>query len=142
VIRSRDLIRGALTALGLAGPVIDDGVLMVSELVTNALQHAQGPYELRLNRTDETVVCEVVDGSPVVPPIAGQSDACRTLAEIDATDDRARLEMGRGLEVVCRLSGGCWGATETTTCTTRPATTAKAVWFALALTLEIHRDEA
>ncbi|MBO3750538.1 ATP-binding protein [Streptosporangiaceae bacterium NEAU-GS5] len=131
VMRSRDLVRGALTALGLAEPAVDDGVLMVSELVTNALRHAQGPYELRLRRGDESVVCEVVDGSPAVPPLPRNAAACRTLAEIDSTDDQARLEMGRGLDVVWQLSGGrCGTGPTTTTCS---ETAAKAVWFALTL---------
>ncbi|MFD8232956.1 SpoIIE family protein phosphatase [Streptomyces sp. NPDC059696] len=41
--------------------------LIVSELVTNAIRHAQGPVRLRLIRTDNRIVCSVSDGSNTSP---------------------------------------------------------------------------
>ncbi|MFJ7336363.1 SpoIIE family protein phosphatase [Streptomyces sp. NPDC101116] len=41
--------------------------LIVSELVTNAIRHAQGPVRLRLIRTDNRLVCSVSDCSNTSP---------------------------------------------------------------------------
>jgi hypothetical protein len=135
VIRGRALIRGAFTVLGLPEEIVDDAVLMVSELVTNALRYACPPYELRMYLDERTVACEVVDGLEFLPNLPSAGHAHLTLAEIDAIDfhDLARLEMGRGLEVVTRLSGGRCTARLTTTCTTRQVLPAKAVGFVLTL---------
>ena len=133
VIRCRDLARGAFTVLGMPPDVVDDAVVMVSELVTNAIQHAYGPYELRLYRSRTSVVCEVVDGSEVLPEVPPRSGPPLTLSDIDAIGDFERLETGRGLDVVNRLSGGrCW-AHHTKTRTTSPVVSGKCVAFALDL---------
>ncbi|SDQ72906.1 ATP-binding protein [Thermostaphylospora chromogena] len=133
VMRSRDLIRGAYTTLGMAPEVVDDAVVMVSELVTNAIQHACGPYELRLYRRGTSVVCEVVDGSHVLPRVPPPPGPPLTLGDIDAIADFERLETGRGLDVVNRLSGGrCW-THPTKTRTTDPVVMGKCVAFALDL---------
>jgi anti-sigma regulatory factor (Ser/Thr protein kinase) len=42
-------------------------VLVASELVTNALQHASGPIVMVLQQRDETVLVEVADVSPALP---------------------------------------------------------------------------
>jgi anti-sigma regulatory factor (Ser/Thr protein kinase) len=47
----------------------DDVVLIVSELVTNALLHGAGPPSLRLSGTTVRVRIEVTDHSPVLPAI-------------------------------------------------------------------------
>ncbi|MGJ5749943.1 PAS domain S-box-containing protein [Streptomyces puniciscabiei] len=41
--------------------------LVVSELVTNAIRHAEGPVRLRLIRERAAVICEVSDGSATAP---------------------------------------------------------------------------
>lgn len=67
-------------------------MLVVSELVTNAMRHAYPPVALLLARTaEDTVVIEVTDGGP--RPTA----AC-------STDGLA--EGGRGTSIVAALSAG------------------------------------
>ncbi|MFF3585309.1 SpoIIE family protein phosphatase [Streptomyces mirabilis] len=82
--------------------------LVVSELVTNAIRHAAGPVRLRLIR-DETLVCEVSDGSSTSPHLR-----------------RARLqdEGGRGLFMVAELTQR-WG--------TRHTRAGKTIWAEQAL---------
>ncbi|MGW0374177.1 SpoIIE family protein phosphatase [Streptomyces coeruleorubidus] len=75
--------------------------LVVSELVTNAIRHAQPPIQLRLIH-DNTLICEVSDGGNTAPHLR-----------------RARTydEGGRGLLLVAQLTGrwgtrqGAWGKT-------------------------------
>ncbi|MFJ4984447.1 ATP-binding SpoIIE family protein phosphatase [Streptomyces sp. NPDC088732] len=68
-------------------------VLIVSELVTNAIRHAQPPLHLRLIRCDACLTCEVTDGSTTTPHLR----RARTLDE-----------GGRGLFIVAQLT--CrWG---------------------------------
>ncbi|THA73456.1 ATP-binding protein [Streptomyces sp. A0642] len=45
----------------------DSLVLVVSELVTNALRHGGGRYAMALSATDDVVTVEVSDPSPVPP---------------------------------------------------------------------------
>ncbi|WP_285574185.1 ATP-binding protein [Streptomyces sp. RTGN2] len=45
----------------------DSLVLVVSELVTNALRHGGGQYTLALSATEDTVTAEVSDRSPALP---------------------------------------------------------------------------
>ncbi|MGW4896212.1 SpoIIE family protein phosphatase [Kitasatospora sp. NPDC004240] len=78
--------------------------LMVSELVTNAVQHANRPITLSLVRTTR-LRCEVGDDSPLLPRPR------RTGPE----DER-----GRGLQIVARCADR-WGATR--------LGTGKVVWF-------------
>ncbi|MFI0815255.1 SpoIIE family protein phosphatase [Streptomyces sp. NPDC021098] len=77
--------------------------LVVSELVTNAIRHAEGPIQLRLIR-DRTLICEVSDASSTSPHMR-----------------RARLsdEGGRGLLLVAQLTQR-WG--------TRHTHTGKTIW--------------
>ncbi|WP_167542436.1 ATP-binding SpoIIE family protein phosphatase [Streptomyces himastatinicus] len=77
--------------------------LVVSELVTNAIRHAEGPIQLRLIR-DRTLICEVSDASSTAPHMR-----------------RARLsdEGGRGLLLVAQLTQR-WG--------TRHTHTGKTIW--------------
>ncbi|HEU5155596.1 MAG TPA: ATP-binding protein [Streptosporangiaceae bacterium] len=134
VRRTRELMRGALVALGFDAETVGDGVVMVSELVTNAIRHARPPYELRLSCDEDTLTCEVVDASPVLPPIPGADGGPHlTLAGIDAANDADLLAGGRGLEIVSRLSGGRCGALPVMLRTSRPPICGKSVWFALDL---------
>src|SRR5690348_7682537 len=70
--------------------------LVVSELVTNAIRHAQSPIQLRLIR-DRTLICEVSDGSSTAPHLRRA---------------RAFDEGGRGLLLVSRLALR-WGTRQT-----------------------------
>ncbi|MEH0630736.1 SpoIIE family protein phosphatase [Streptomyces stelliscabiei] len=82
--------------------------LVVSELVTNAIRHAQPPVRLRLIH-DRSLICEVSDASSTAPHMR-----------------RARSydEGGRGLLLVAQLTRR-WG--------TRPTPTGKTIWTEQAL---------
>ena len=84
-----------LTAWGLDDAAFITG-LVVSELVTNAIRHAEGPIQLRLIR-DRTLICEVSDGSSTAPHLRRA---------------RAFDESGRGLLLVSRLTQR-WGTRQT-----------------------------
>ncbi|UGQ12020.1 ATP-binding protein [Yinghuangia sp. ASG 101] len=105
-----------LAELGVS-ELIDDGRLLVSELVANALEHATGAISLRILRSDEGAHCEVVDGGPYrhAPPGQAPPAGPRHAAE-DAS------ESGRGLLLVAALAAA-WGI--------EPRGAGKAVWFDL-----------
>jgi hypothetical protein len=107
--RARAAVREQLHDWDLA-ELADSAVLMVGELVTNALRHSHGrPVELRLIRGD-TLLCEVDDDDHELP----------TLLNAGPTD-----EFGRGLRVVSTLARE-WGTSRTGA--------GKTVWFELTLT--------
>ncbi|TMR88668.1 ATP-binding protein [Nonomuraea basaltis] len=81
--------------------------LLVSELVTNAIEHARGIVRLTLTAVGDRLRCEVEDCSPRLP---------RHRRALD--DD----EGSRGLHLVDALSSG-WGSTRTSS--------GKVVWFEL-----------
>ncbi|MGH3329268.1 MAG: ATP-binding protein [Streptomycetales bacterium] len=91
VARARALTCSQLRAWGL-DHLTDCAVLLVSELVTNAVIHGGGPTLLRLT-FDATLRVEVRDLSPAAPRLryAGPDELG-----------------GRGLQLVDRLSQ-CWG---------------------------------
>lgn len=106
--RARRLVRAQLRRWGLE-PLVETAELLVSEVVTNALRHAQGDrLALRLVRSD-VLQCEVEDAEHTLPTLlsAGRDD-----------------EFGRGLAVVSALSRE-WGAARTGA--------GKSVWFELTL---------
>lgn len=106
--RARRLVRGQLASWGLAS-VTETVELLVGEVVTNAIRHADGRRaELRLVRA-ESLVCEVADDDHTLP----------TLLDTSGDD-----EAGRGLRVVSALSRE-WGTSRTAG--------GKTVWFELAL---------
>jgi anti-sigma regulatory factor (Ser/Thr protein kinase) len=84
---------------------MQDVLLMVSEVVTNACMHTVGPMELQLDRTDERLRIEVTDPSPT-PPVP--------------RNPTPGLPGGYGLQVVDRLSRA-WGYA--------PRGDGKVVWF-------------
>lgn len=75
--------------------LIDDIRLVVSELATNALGHAQTPFVVALQEDDRVVLLTVQDGSPAVPVRADANS-------LDAG--------GRGLSIVDLVSPD-WGVT-------------------------------
>ncbi|MFC9594127.1 ATP-binding protein [Streptomyces sp. NPDC056944] len=83
----------------------EDALLLVSEIVTNALTHGGVPYELRLDRTDGRLRVQVSDTSPVRPRAHGRHHADRP--------------SGHGLYLLGRLSAA-WGC--------RPRGRGKTVW--------------
>ncbi|MFI6698167.1 SpoIIE family protein phosphatase [Streptomyces sp. NPDC050509] len=109
VRRARRLVRDRLLGWDLPGTVVDTAELMVSELVTNAVNHARSRrVGLRLVRTD-ALLCEVLDDEPAPATLlsAGRSD-----------------EFGRGLRVVSALARE-WGSSS--------SAHGKTVWFEQAL---------
>jgi len=108
VARCRALVRETLAAWTLDG-LIETVELLVSELVTNAIQHAGGEIRLRLQREDGTLLCEVCDTTRTPPE----------LQELSATAER-----GRGIVLVNELSRR-WGY--------RRTASGKVVWFTLRL---------
>lgn len=92
---ARALVRALLPAWGL-GPVVDDAELVVSELVSNAVEHAPGSdtYELEVAQRDAGVRISLVDGSSIKPVVA------------ELAHDRPR---GRGMRIVEALTHA-WGA--------------------------------
>lgn len=112
---ARTALSCALDQLGYDGETIQDAALAVSELVANAVEHAVGPYELRLRATAESVVCEVEDHDPRVPKVLPlQPVALYEPAEehrgsgLDALAS-VLAERGRGLGIVHVLTQGAWG---------------------------------
>jgi serine/threonine-protein kinase RsbW len=65
-------LRHALTACaqaaGLGDQRLDDFVLAVNELITNAVRHGGGTGQLRLWRAGHALVCEVSDGGAGIGP--------------------------------------------------------------------------
>src|SRR5262245_1737399 len=115
--RARVLVVDTLTTLAVPAETIGDAELMVSELATNAHQHADGhmPYELWLNVVDDReLFCAIFDTLQVC-----------TLAAVTTLE---KCDFGRGLGIVAELSRGRWGM-----CRTRsrraPHVAGKAVWF-------------
>jgi serine phosphatase RsbU (regulator of sigma subunit)/anti-sigma regulatory factor (Ser/Thr protein kinase) len=107
VRRARALVHASLSSWGLAA-ISDTTELLVSELVTNAVQHGRGPVRLRLLR-GTTLVIEVADSS-LAPPLLRLPDPL--------------AEMGRGLQLIKSLAQR-WGI--------RREADGKIVWCELAI---------
>jgi PAS domain S-box-containing protein len=95
VADTRNQVAVRLTGWGLDDAAFITG-LIVSELVTNAIRHAESPIQLRLIR-DRTLICEVSDGSSTAPHLRRA---------------RALDEGGRGLLLVSQLTQR-WGTRQT-----------------------------
>ncbi len=99
-----------------AAPVVDDVVLVTSELVANAVDAQSSRLILRLDvhHTSTTVVVE--DDAPGTPTVVAPTE----------TDER-----GRGLVIVSRMATG-WGV--------QPADVGKQVWARLPVDPPFERD--
>ncbi|MGA5820950.1 ATP-binding protein [Kitasatospora sp. NPDC094028] len=96
--------------------VVEDVLLMVSELVTNACLHAPGgPRELRLHWDGDRLRAEVTDASPVPTRLRPNADPGRP--------------GGHGLRVVDRLARA-WGSL--------PDGGGKRVWLEVSSPLDGH----
>lgn len=84
---------------------VDTAVLLVSELVTNAVLHARSPFSVLVEEASDVVRVEVRDGSPVPPRMHRFSATSAT---------------GRGLRLLDRLARA-WGVEATPN--------GKCVWF-------------
>jgi anti-sigma regulatory factor (Ser/Thr protein kinase) len=92
VRKARELIR-TLYAQGGVRADPDIVLLLVSELVSNAVLHAQGTVEVSAREVGDVLRVEVRDGSSVLPQVHDHS--------VDSTN-------GRGLRLVERLADR-WG---------------------------------
>ena len=93
-----------LADLGVDGEVAADALLVVSELVSNAVLYGSAPIELRIRRERADLVIMVSDGEVLRP----------TMRAVDPS-----AVGGRGLQLVAALSSR-WG--------TRPTGAGKSVW--------------
>ncbi|MEP7026153.1 MAG: GAF domain-containing protein, partial [Actinomycetota bacterium] len=118
---ARRFVRDTLAAWPLAGTaaahaeLVDDAVLLTSELVTNAVVHAGTPVQVTCRLADTVVEVVVLDRHPVqlVPD------------RVQGEQVPAERTSGRGLLLPAELASS-WGVTY--------ARTAKAVWFRLGIT--------
>ncbi|WP_329521778.1 ATP-binding protein [Spirillospora sp. NBC_01491] len=135
---ARRVLADALAELGVARDTIGDAALMVSELATNAHQHAGGhvPHELWLYQDEPDDRPPGEPGRPAEAGGAGEAGEIRC-AVFDAFAD-ARLpgyswtsgDCGRGIGIVHELSAGRWGMLRTLS-RLGPEVRGKAVWFAI-----------
>jgi serine phosphatase RsbU (regulator of sigma subunit)/anti-sigma regulatory factor (Ser/Thr protein kinase) len=95
--QARQFTTATLGSWGLRADVVDPVVLVVSELVSNALLHAGGGVELRLRRTQRELHLEVCDGRVHLP---------------HRRSGEPSEEGGRGLHLVDHFSRR-WGARQT-----------------------------
>ena len=98
--QARAFVSRHLLAHDLAN-MVDDLQLVVSELATNAMLHAQTPFTVSLRAFDATLRLEVLDGSDVVPSmvVAGSLDTYGRGVTIVQT-------MSRDWGFLSRTSGG------------------------------------
>jgi anti-sigma regulatory factor (Ser/Thr protein kinase) len=89
---ARRFVAAALQEWGVAA--VDDILVVVSEMVTNALTHGEGPVGVVIECRDASVRFEVSDGSAVMPM------ARQVLADAPS---------GRGMRIVETLADR-WGA--------------------------------
>ncbi|MET7684130.1 SpoIIE family protein phosphatase [Streptomyces sp. NPDC005423] len=114
VATARSFVRDTLQGWGFAD-IVDDAVVLTSELVTNAVVHAGTAADVLCLRTDEGVRVEVADHYPEREiPLQGSP----------ATMGSPDREGGRGLQL-CAALAGRWGVEYTPTY--------KQVWFQLTL---------
>ncbi|MET8409956.1 SpoIIE family protein phosphatase [Streptomyces sp. NPDC005195] len=114
VATARSFVRDTLQGWGFAD-IVDDAVVLTSELVTNAVVHAGTSADVLCLRSDEGVRIEVADRYPE-REIPLQASAVNM-----GSPDR---EGGRGLQL-CAALAGHWGV--------EYSPTHKQVWFQLAL---------
>lgn len=103
---ARRFTRDQLKTWGLLS-VADNAILMISELVTNAILHGGEGAVLRLIFDDLKIRAEVRDSSPAMPVVRGYSETATT---------------GRGMVIVDALAAA-WG--------TYAVDGGKVVWFEL-----------
>lgn len=114
VATARSFVRDTLQGWGFAD-IVDDAVVLTSELVTNAVVHAGTSADVLCLRTEDGVRIEVADRYPE------REIPLQAAAVNMGSPDR---EGGRGLQL-CAALAACWGVEYTPT--------HKQVWFQLDL---------
>ncbi|MFJ8745362.1 ATP-binding protein [Embleya sp. NPDC127516] len=115
---ARDFVRLRLTGIGAPAEVVDDAVLLVSELHGNAVRHAPGAH---------VTVRFVHDPKRSVFTVAVQDHGHahpRAADTTDTTDPAELKDSGRGLALVAAIATA-WGW--------HPLPDGKAVWFTIDL---------
>jgi anti-sigma regulatory factor (Ser/Thr protein kinase) len=112
---ARDWVTGVLRDIG-RDELAESARLAVSELVTNAILHAEPPMTVHVRGTTDHPRVEVTDQS-LTPP---QRRNSHRLMDLD--DERSWSTMGRGLDLVASYSDR-WGADIS------PNGLGKVVWF-------------
>lgn len=92
VIQARRFVRETFAGWGISRAV-DDALIVVSELVTNAITHADSPCQVRLSIDDTSVRVEVLDDGVGTP---------------DPQPPSPTSEHGRGLHLISALTAA-WG---------------------------------
>lgn len=104
---ARHAFADQLAAAGVSGEAVDDAILVLSELVSNAVRHAQplpsGEITVHWSVRDDAVHLEITDGGAPTRPMA-------SLAALSSLG-------GRGLQIVRTVSSQ-WGVTEDDNCVT------------------------
>jgi hypothetical protein len=111
---AREWVTGVLREIGRA-ELSESARLAVSELVTNAILHAEPPMTVHIRGTVDHPRIEVTDQS-LVPPQRLETQL------LDLDDDQSWSTMGRGLDLVASYSTR-WGADIS------PNGLGKVVWF-------------
>jgi anti-sigma regulatory factor (Ser/Thr protein kinase) len=105
--RARQVVREVAASWELSEDLVDDAQLVVTELVSNGIDHGEGPITLTVSRKAGGMLVEVHDESPKQPQ----------LRPVDPSSPR-----GRGMQLVQALSVK-WG--------TKPQNSGKVVWAQL-----------
>lgn len=108
VHQARGFTAETLAAWALPAALARDAILLVSEMVTNAIVHGRAPIQLRLRRAPSSLLLEVSDTATAVP------------RKLRPTPEDVH---GRGLQLVAIMADQ-WG--------TRPIRDGKSVWCELA----------
>lgn len=128
LVWARKTVRRVLLTRRIDQGRIDDAVLVVIELLTNAIRHAGGPVCLTLDVYEKGVIVGVVDRGrdTTAIPTAPRSLLAELQDEVSATTGGAELpESGRGLFLINAFANG-WGV--------EPAHEGKVVTAAFCLT--------
>ncbi|WP_405983065.1 SpoIIE family protein phosphatase [Streptomyces sp. NBC_00158] len=94
--RARAFTQDVLAAWRFPAELCDLGVLAVSELVANSLQHGTPPMKVHLRRTDRRLVVEVSDGDDHLP----------------RRRQPGHDETGRGISIIATIASS-WGSRRT-----------------------------
>ncbi|MFE9929179.1 ATP-binding protein [Streptomyces sp. NPDC005533] len=71
--QARELARRVLAEVGAPPVLVTDVLMVVSELVSNAIRHAGGPAGFHIYRRSGVIIVEVSDHSPRLPQLRPRS---------------------------------------------------------------------